>query len=201
MERESLRWSRNLGVSLVLSLVIVAGGSYWVFAGKPRAVMPKSTAYGVQPDDLTRLAKISQIVVEGVVKEVLPAEWTTADKNAPNDLSAMVTDDSIQLRTPVLLQVTEVIKGAGVPGTLLFTLPGGTDGEVAVSSPFGRAPRTGDRILVLLSTAPKDAGPWARISPLYPQLFFRVDGETLVGPERSVSRSAVMANLLAAEEK
>lgn len=201
MERESLRWSRNLGVSLALSLAIVAGGSYWVFAGKPRAVMPKSTAYGVQPDDLTRLAKISQIVVEGVVKEVYPAEWTTADKNAPNDLSRMVTDDSVQLRTPVLLQVTEVIKGAGVPGTLLFTLPGGTDGEVAVSSPFGMVPRTGDRILVLLSTAPKDAGPWAEISPLYPQLFFRMDGETLVGPERSVSRSDVMANLLAAEEK
>ncbi|HEV2852678.1 MAG TPA: hypothetical protein VHC97_07735 [Thermoanaerobaculia bacterium] len=198
MEQGVLRFDRGLVASLGLSLAIVAAGSYWVFGRspeRPQARHNPSAAYGVQPEDLSRVSAISEIIVEGVVKEVYPAEWTTRNKSAPAHMEEMLTNENIQLRTPVLLDVWKVFKGRGVPGTVMFTLPGGTDGDVTVSSPFGMTLEPGQRVLVFLSRAPKKAGPWAEISPLYPQLFFVVEGANLHGPDKTVSRNRVMAKL------
>lgn len=198
MELGNVRLDRSLAVSLGLSLAIVAAGTYWVFARSPeRSQSPGRTshAYGVQSKNLSRVSGISDLIVEGVVKEVYPAEWTTRDKNAPANVQEALGDQNIQVRTPVLLDVQEVLKGEGVPGTLLFTLPGGTAGDVTVTSPFGLTLEPGQRVLVFLSNAPKGSGPWSEISPLYPQLFFIVDGEKLHGPEATVSRSSLMSQI------
>lgn len=196
MEQGRKRLDRGLAASLGLSLAILGAGTYWVFARSERPQEPRhhASAYGVQPEDLSRVSAVSNLIVEGVVKEVYPAEWTTRDKNAPANLE-MLGDPNIQLRTPVLLDVEEVFKGEGVPGSLLFTLPGGTDGDVTVSSPFGGTPKPGQRVLVFLSEATQEAGPWAEISPLYPQLFFVVEGEALHGPDATISRRNLMDQL------
>lgn len=198
MEEEVVRPDRGAAISLGLSLAIVVTGTFWVFSHPPARPAPArhlATAYGVQPENLRPVSDASEWIVEGVVKEVSPAAWTTRDRNAPLDLAEALTDEKIQLRTPVLLDVQQVYKGEGVPGALLFTLPGGTDGDVTVSSPFGVTPEPGQTLLVFLSSAPKEAGPWAEISPLYPQLFFIVDGEALHGPDTTIYRSNLMAQL------
>jgi len=194
----AVRFDRGFLASLGLSLAILAAGSYWVFGYAPNHRQPQlreSAAFGVQPSDLSRISRISDVIVEGVVKEVYPAEWTTRNKSAPVNVQEMLTNDDVQLRTPVLLEVWKVFKGRGVPGTVMFTLPGGNDGEVRVSSPFGLTLEPGQRVLVFLSQAPKNAGPWAQISPLYPQLFFVIEGKDLHGPDRTVPRKSVMTQL------
>ena len=198
MSRWSPRLTWNLPTSLGLSLAIVALGSYGVLA--QRASLSETPdrhahAYGVQPADLGPVAAASDWIVEGVVTEVYPGEWTTTDKNPPTRMDEMFTNQNIQLRTPVLLDISRVHKGDLVPGTVLFTLPGGSSDDVTVSSPFGFAPRAGERVLVFLSHAPKDAGPWAEISPLYPQLIFLADGADLHGPDATISRHQLTAQL------
>lgn len=198
MDRSSLRSVWSLPASVGLSLALATLGTFWVLGQSPR--LPASdlhgaSAYGVQPDHLGRVADTSDLILEGVVTEVYPSEWTTPDKNPPLRLADTLTDDRIQLRTPVLIDVDEVYKGEAVPGTLLFTLPGGRQGGVTVSSPFGMAPVKGDRIVVFLSKAPKEAGPWAEISPLYPQLFFVVDGQSLIGPDTTITYHKLAAQL------
>lgn len=197
MEEEVASPDRGAAISLGLSLAIVVG-TFWVFSQAPERPKPAhhlSTAYGVQPENLRPVSDASEWIVEGVVKEVYPATWTTQDKNAPLHLDEMLTDEKIQLRTPVLLDIQQVYKGEGIPGAVLFTLPGGTDGDVTVSSPFGVTPEPGQTLLVFLSSAPKEAGPWSEISPLYPQLFFIVDGEALHGPDTTIDRGNLMAQL------
>lgn len=198
MDRRCLRSVWSLPASLGLSLAIATLGAWWVL-GQPSAPLPAtahgSSAYGVQPQDLSRVMGDSDMIVEGVVTEVYPSEWTTPDKNPPLRLSDTLTNDNLQLRTPVLLDVETVYKGEGVPGTVLFTLPGGQTPDVLVTSPFGMTPRKGDRIVVFLSKAPDGAGPWAKISPLYPQLFFIVNGQSLIGPDTTISRSSLNVQL------
>jgi hypothetical protein len=198
MEQRTVRLDWSLAASLGLSLAILAAGAYWVLAHPAKRPQPSrhmSAAYGVQPEDLSRVTATSDLIVEGVVKEVYPAEWTTRSGNRPARVKEMLSDPNVQMRTPVLLDVLEVYKGKGVPGTLLFTLPGGTDGDVTVTSPFGMTLEPGQRIVAFLSTARKGAGPWSRISSFYPQLFLIADGEVLHGPEKTISRSRLETQL------
>lgn len=198
MDRRIFRSVWSLPASLGLALTIALVGGWWVFAQSSQSSPEAghgSAAYGVQPQNLSRVSNDSSIIVEGVVTEVYPAEWTTPDKNPPLSLAAALTNQNIQVRTPVLLEISQVYKGEGVPGTILFTLPGGRAGNITVSSPFGMTLLKGDRIVAFLSTAPKNAGPWAEISPLYPQLLFLVDGKALHGPDTTISRSSLEAQL------
>lgn len=95
-----------------------------------------------------------------------------------------MTDPDVQLRTPVQLSVERVYKGDHVPKVLFFTLPGGREGDLEIRSGLGTDLEPGMRLVIFLSEAPRNAGPWAQISPLYPQLYFVVDGDTLHGPGR-----------------
>ena len=194
----SWKLERRWAVSLGLSLAILAAGAAWVvtFAGPPPAeLLTSSTAYGIQPEDLGRVVDTADLIVEGVITEVYPAEWTTPDKNPPVDPARLLTDRSIQLRTPVLLEVSDVHKGDSVPGTVLFTAPGGATDELIVSSPLGIVFQPGQKIVAFLSKAPADAGPWAEISPLYPQLVLITEGGKAVGPERVLTRAELLSQI------
>ena len=198
MNTRDFRLGWEFLTSAGLSLVIVGLGTWWVLAEPlqiDRTTSPEATAYGVQPQDLSRISATSDWIVEGVVTEVYPAVWTTPDRNPPLRLAESFKDPNVQIRTPVLLEVDKVYKGKGIPGTVLFTLPGGQDGEVTVTSPFGMVPRKGDRIVTFLSKAPENSGPWVEISPLYPQLFFISDGDALEGPTTTITRSRLTAQL------
>jgi hypothetical protein len=181
--------------SLALSLLIAGLGTAYAFR-TPAPKLIEMHGYTTQPDDLQPVADLSTYVVEGVVKRVLPAQWTTPDKRRPLSLEKAVTDPAVQLRTPVRISVQTVYKGANVPKTLLFTLAGGREGDFEVRSAAAMELRPGMKILVFLSEAPPNAGPWSRISRLYPQLYFVVDGDTLHGPLKDVRRAEVQSKLL-----
>jgi hypothetical protein len=183
----SPRGGRQAAILITLSLLIAGLGTAYAFW--PHPVTITQHGYASQPDDLRIVAEDSVYVVEGVVEEVLPATWTTADGAPPADLLQANRDPDIQLRTPVRLAVERVLKGQEVPRHLLFTYPGGSAGNVTVEA-FDNLPlAAGDRIVTFLSQAPPNAGRWAEISPLYPQLTFIVAGETLVGPLTDVERA------------
>ena len=188
MKRQSLSLDRGFAISLGLSVAILAAGVVGVRAVEPSHSHAPGTAYGVQPDDLTRIMKISDYIVEGTVREVNTAEWTTPNRLQPASLGVLLTDDQTQLRTSVVLDVEGVEKGASVPGALKFSMPGGRDGDITVSSPLGVTLSPGQRIVVFLSTAPPEAGRWKEISPLFPQLILLAKGNALVGPDKTITR-------------
>lgn len=188
MKRQSLSSDRGFALSLGLSVAILAAGVFWVRAVEPPHAHPPGTAYGVQPDDLTRILKTSDYVVEGTVREVDTAVWTTPNRLQPASLSVLLTDEQTQLRTAVVLEVEGVEKGDSVPGAIKFSMPGGRDGDITVSSPLGVTLEPGQRIVAFLDTAPPEAGRWKEISPLFPHLILVVQGNALVGPDKTITR-------------
>jgi len=199
MPRETLaRPNRNLALSLTLSLLIAGAGTVFVLHPGDAVsgeIAQEPRAYGIQPQDLSLVASASDIIVEGVVRKVEPVRWTTADGKRPTDLETVIRRPDVQLRTPVLLKVEEVYQGDVKPGMLRFSMPGSRSDDLQLHSIFGIELKDGMRILAFLSRAPQDAGAWAKISPLYPQLFFVVDEDTLHGPERSISWNELLDQL------
>ena len=174
--------------SFVLSLLIVGLGSAYAL-WRPAPVKMKIQGYTAQPADLTPVTNLSTYVVEGTVVRVLAPRWTTPNGRRPQFLQkALTTNPDVQIRTPVLLRVERVIKGEKVPATLLFSFPGGRDQELEIVNEGARDLRVGTRLVAFLSVAPPDAGPWAKISPLYPQMLFTVKGGRLQGPLKEVER-------------
>jgi hypothetical protein len=181
--------------AILISLIILATG---VYIGSLKKTANKTTielsSYEVQPDDLTPLFNASPLVVEGVVKKVLPAKWTTPDGLEPSDIAmAMQSTDiqnDVQLRTPILIFITRVIKG-NATGDLLFTIEGGESDNYIVTTEDDRSLVVGDRILIFLNKAPANAGPWAKISPYFPEYFFIIQGDYLVGTQNTVQKSEI----------
>jgi hypothetical protein len=188
-KRRDRTWLWSLG----LSLLIAGLGTAWVLRPVPKLI--EFHAYTTQPDDLSSLADLSTYVVEGEVTRVLPGQWTTPDQRRPADLSKATANPDVQLRTPVQLSVEKVYKGEHVPRTLLFTLPGGRENGLEIRTGLSTDLRPGTKVVVFLSEAPQGAGPWSRISKLYPQIYFVVDGETLHGPLKDVQRVDFERNL------
>jgi hypothetical protein len=180
--RQGLIWSA------ALSLLIMLAGTYSVLQSNTYTVVEQHS-YTTQPDDLTPIADYSDLIVEGVVEKVHPAKWTTPDGTSPKDIAKAMQDPNIQLRTPIQLSVERVYKGQNISNDLLFTLAGGDDGKTKVKSETGKDLKQGSRVIVFLSTAPSNAGPWAAISPLYPQMYFVVEGNTLRGPLKDITRA------------
>ena len=186
----------RLGLSIVISLLIVVVGTGALYAVQQSAMKPTGSkivvslnAYERQPDDLSSIANDSDLIVEGVVEKVYPSRWTTPSGKEPSNINEAMRDPKTQLRTPVQLSVETVFKGQNIPRSLLFTFAGGSFGNYMIQAgPDLEQLGPGTRLLVFLSKAPPDAGPWADISPLYPQLYFVVVGDTLHGPLKPVTR-------------
>jgi hypothetical protein len=180
---------RRIYFGILLLLVCVAGG-FWLLRDRLHRSDDQITitihAYENQPDDLSKIALDSDYVVEGVVKKVLPSQWTTDDGKRPADVHAAISNLDIQLRTPVQISVKTVFQGQIEEKDLVFSMLGGNDGvyEIRVAGAVELEP--GMEILVFLSKASSDAGSWAKISSLYPQLYFIVEGETLHGPLKDI---------------
>jgi hypothetical protein len=176
--------------SITISFIILAGGAYYL-GTKPKAQAQTRlviSSYSMQPDDFVPLTQRSDLVIEGVIKEIQPAIWTTSDGLPPADVVQALNDPTIQLRTPILVLIERAIKGK-VTGELLFTQVGGETALYKIETEDNRSLIAGNRILVFLSKAPKDAGPWSKISPYYPQFYFIVQGDRLVGTQKVIQRS------------
>lgn len=156
------------------------------------------SSYPWQPDNLTIATEEAALVVEGTIKEVLAPQWTTPDGKAPDDPMTVTSNLDVQLRTPIMMSVEHVYKGDPATSEVLFSVIGGVDGQfnIQADDTNERPLVPGTQILIFLGSAPKDAGPWAKISPFYPQLYYIVDEQRLQGPITTVEKDAVMQQLM-----
>jgi len=186
-QHQSIR--RRIYFGVLLLLIVVAGG-FWLLRGRYHKDSDKITitihAYENQPDDLSSIALDSDYVVEGVVEKVLPSQWTTDDGTPPTDVQAAISNLDIQLRTPVQISVKTIYQGQVEEKELVFSMLGGNDGVYEIQVAGAAELEPGMNILVFLSKASSNAGSWTEISPLFPQLYFIVEGETLHGPLKDI---------------
>ena len=152
-------------------------------------------SYPWQPDKFDVAVEDAAFVVEATVKEVLQPQWTTPDGNSPKDPAEILSNLDVQLRTPVILSIERVLKGNLDTKEIMFTFMGGTDGEYRVRQEEDRSLSLGSRVLIFLGEAPEGSGPWAKISPYYPQLYFIIEGDTLQGPISTVDKQAVVEQI------
>ncbi len=192
---------------ILLSLLIVGAGICVVlnrYAPFQRSDNSSGGAYRVQPDDLTGIIRSADIIVEGVVSKVHASQWPETDKAPENASQAReLRSRGIDLRTPIELSVKRVLKGENVSNTLLFTTLGGYspesgEGQIDYGDLANRQIemlKEGNNVIVLLSYAPDNAGPWAQISPLYLQIVFIIEGDYLIGPAKQISQSTFTRQL------
>ena len=78
------------------------------------------------------MLETSDVVVEGVISQLLPARWSTEDGEPLDDpKSDDVRGFGAHIRTPVELSVKRGFKGKPVGDTIKFSFVGGRVGDVA----------------------------------------------------------------------
>jgi hypothetical protein len=138
-------------------------------------------SYVGQPEDFTSIAKSADIVVEGVVEELLPTRWTTPNGKAP----AVLTDDPHQqIRTPVRLSVTRVFKGDPVGKMITFSFLGGRVDDIAmVTERHHEVYQPGNKIILFLyRTNPGSAPSMVDAGGLTPSMPLMIQGDVAHGP-------------------
>ncbi|WP_110518799.1 hypothetical protein [Herpetosiphon llansteffanensis] len=168
---------RTLRYLIILGVLIVGIAGYqFNHASAQQSLMPVAISNGYRASyDLSLLDRDSTYVIEGEIIEIEASRWTTPDGLRPLDMQQLQTDPTIQLRTPIRIAIDKLYKGALDTPTMLFTLPGGSDDQYIVSTEWDMQLAKGQKIIVFLSVAPEKAGPWAQISPYYPQAIFNLD--------------------------
>jgi len=148
-------------------------------------------AYGNFANDLRGVIHFSDIIIEGNITKVLDSHWPTSDGKAPEDVTQIreLREKGIDLRTAVEISVKKVLKGTNVPNTLLFTALGGEYPGFNIT--YGtendlQLLKEGFTVLVILSEAKEGAGPWSQISPYYLQTLFKIEGDNLFHPEKTM---------------
>lgn len=197
------KWCLLLSALLSLSIILI--GSYYVLlkrgaissqAGSNPSNIVAVDSYPVQPDNWTLEADRVDIVVEGIVKEVLPAKWTTPD-GKPASARAQGHNPSYQIRTPVRIDVQRAFKGAQPGRSLVFSFNGGRVDTATVVSENSDLYKPGARLLLFLNRGqPGTPAHVAHPSGLWTSMAFAVDDGVLHGPIEDVPVSEVVTQLL-----
>ncbi|MGH7964031.1 MAG: hypothetical protein ACRERD_19795, partial [Candidatus Binatia bacterium] len=131
------------------------------------------------------MAQRADIVVEGVIEELLPATWTTPNGHAPTTVheeAIKLTQQNplIQIRTPIRLRVERMFKGETerIGNELGFSVVGGRVGDVAVVNETTLPLfKPGTRIVAFLHIGEPDSpAALAYPSALWPSRFLIVEG-------------------------
>ena len=195
----------------VIALAIAAVGSYYGLVaqddGSTRHWLPQyadgatnlmvTQAYIGQPDDFSAELKRSDIVVEGVIQQLYPSQWTTEDGAAPDELTKEVMRNlSVHIRTPVELAVKTVFKGDSVGDTLKFSFVGGRVGDTAHVYKWNNTFEKGTRVIVFLGKGGVgSAAHKVEAQGLYPRMHLVVKGGVVQGPLKDVPLEEVLSQL------
>ena len=188
--------------SIITALVVATVGSYYGFivrdGNSERNVLPqyavgavnivKTHAYTGQPDDYSSVLKHSELVVEGVIDEIFPAQWSTSNGDGPDTLiRGDVKNIAIHIRTPVQLSVKRVFKGESVGDTLKFSFIGGRVSNTAHIFEWNEVFEEGTRVIVFLGKG-SPGSPSRNIDPqgLYPRMHLVVKGDVVQGPIKDI---------------
>ncbi len=187
------------------SVLIAGGGTYYALAksGQDPEPVPQSAteqagtsimtfSYPWQPDDLRVAKDDAAVVVQGTVKEVLPAVWTTPDNTPPADARQAYEQATAHIRTPIRLSVERRFKGNNIPDDLILSTYGGTLGSTTVLTESNDLLKPGTRVVLFL----KDQPSFANVqSSLQPTLILVVDGDVARGPISNVPLSRLVSEL------
>lgn len=195
----------------ILALAIVAVGSYYGFfapdGGVDRPRLPSfaegaenvvvTHVFWVQPDDYSKEFGRSDVVVEGVIKDLLHTKWTTSDSVAPDEITpAIVMDLDTHIRTTALLKVEKVFKGNDIGDTLNFSFMGGRVGNTAHVFEGHEDFQKGARVILFL--AAEEPGSPAKMvdeQGLSPRMHLIVENGSIQGPLREVDRATLMKQI------
>lgn len=168
---------RTLRYLMILGVLIVGiAGDQFNHASAQQSLMPVAISNGYRASyDLSLLDRDSTYVIEGEIIEIEASRWTTPDGLRPLDMQQLQKDPTSQLRTPIRIAIDKLYKGALDTPIMIFTLPGGSDDHYSVSTEWDMQLAKAQKIIVFLSVAPENVGPWAQISPYYPQAIFNLD--------------------------
>lgn len=153
--------------------------------------------YAGQPNDFRRLATEADLVIEGVIQETLPAQWTTADGRAPTTFHGPGANPKDQIRTPIRLSVTRAFKGARVGDAVTFSIVGGRVGDTALLTEDLDTYAKGQRVIVFLSKGGPD-NPATVVHPagLYPVMTLVVEGGVARGPVKAIPLTELVPQLV-----
>ncbi|MBI2916979.1 MAG: hypothetical protein HYY01_03210 [Chloroflexi bacterium] len=201
--------NRSLVLVALVSALLIAGSTYYAYyvlraststhgAGAGATSIGSMTgvfSYPWQPKDGVEVKSAAQdavIVAVAVVREVLPATWTTPDGSQPADVRDAFEKASAHIRTPIRMSVERVLKGDRVGDSLVISVYGGrADGTVVTTSDLDPL-KPGVRVLLFLEELPRFSNPPSR---LYPALTYVVDGEVAHGPMFDVPLADLIAQL------
>ncbi len=191
-------------LSILLSILIVGVGTYYLrhrnsaFEATSRAgASVEVFSYYIQPDDWKREAEAVDVVVQGVIQEVLPSAWTTPD-GKPATESEWMNNDTYQIRTPARLAVERVFKGSNIDDSLTFDFAGGKVGGITVAAgEDGNPYKVGARVILLLRKS-EPGSPSDRVNPsgFYPVASLVIEGNTARGPQKNAPLPEVVRQLL-----
>ena len=156
-----------------------------------------SDVYLGQPEDFSSEFKCSDIVVEGEILQLYPAQWSTVDGAAPDELTPDVLKDlSIHIRTPVELAVKTVFKGDSVGDTLKFSFVGGRAGDTAYVYEWNDTFEEGAQVIIFLAKGGiGSAAHNVEAQGLYPRMHLVVKGGLVQGPIKDVPLEEVLSQL------
>ena len=197
--------------SAVIALAVAAVGSYYGFVvrddssarhGLPQyaveaANVIATNVYLGQPDDFSSELERSDLVVEGVIDELYPAQWSTIDGAAPGTITRdIVKDLAIHIRTPVQLSVKRVFKGESVGDTLKFSFVGGRVGDTAHVYEWNDVFEQGTRVIVFLAKGgPGNAAHNVESQGFFPRMHLVVKGDFAQGPIKEIPIKELLQQL------
>ena len=196
---------------VVIALAIAAGGSYYGFFaqddGGYRQRLPsfadgaetviKAQAYIGQPDDYSNEFGRSDVVVEGVISELLPAKWSTADGEGSEEITPEVVKDlGTHVRTTAVLNVETVYKGDSIGETLNFSFIGGRVGDTAYVLEWHDVFTEGARVILFLDEG--EIGSAVRMvdaQGLAPRMHLVVVDGSIQGPIKEIDRETLLQQI------
>ena len=196
-------------LSGVISLSIISAVTYWMLfrfeggesgpsgypAGAGRVI--STHAYLGQPNDFSRQLERSDLVVEGVIDEIYPPVWTTADGVGPvSSTEEDVKNTVVHIRTPVQLSAKRVFKGESVGDVLKFSFVGGQVGDTVQTFELNDTFEEGTRVIVFLAKW-NPGGPASNVEEqaLYPKMHLIVKGDFAQGPIKEIPMGDLLRQL------
>lgn len=181
-------------LSVTCSLIILVVGIYMVISRNDYQdnFLPEYTdgashiitsqSYPAEPDDYSHEAKRSDLVVQGVIEELLPAKWTTPNGQRPadtpeKDWQIYKENPMIHIRTPIRLKVERVFKGENAEKELIFSVAGGRVNEMAMVEEAQEGLfKLGTRVIVFLHKGEANSpASYAHPAALWPSRYLVVE--------------------------
>ena len=196
----------------IVAVAIAAVGSYYGFFahndgvqkhGLPSFAVGAETVIQVgyfpgQPDDYSNVFDRSDVVVEGVINELLPAKWTTTDAGPPEEITPEVMKDiDTHIRTTAVLDVETVYKGESIGETLNFSFIGGRVDDTAYVVEWNEGFTESARVILFLGQG--EAGAPAKMvdsQGLAPRMYLLVEEDgSIKGPIQEVDRETFLQQI------